>query len=88
LGEYRVVLRALGRAKTWENGVGSAQSSVGTGGCQGRIPGRHRITEMSLGGDRVGLEALGRARVKKEYQGAATRLTVLICHDAGCGVRM
>jgi len=26
---------------------------------------------MSLGGDRVGLEALGQTRVKKEYQGAA-----------------
>ena len=43
---------------------------------------------MSLGGDRVGLEALGRAGVKKEYQGAATCLMVLRCHDARCGVRM
>jgi len=42
LGQYRVVLRALGRAKTWENGVGRAQSSfksVGMGGYQRRIPG-------------------------------------------------
>jgi len=58
------------------------------GGCQGRIPGRHKIPEISLGGDRVGLEALGRARVKKEYQGAVTHLTKFMCHNAGCGVRM
>jgi len=43
---------------------------------------------MSLGVDRVTLEALGQARVKKEYQGAVMHLTELMCHDAGCGVRM
>jgi len=66
----------------------SSLKSVGMGGCQGRILGRHKITEMLLGGDRVGLEALGWARVKKEYQGTVPRLTELMCYDAGCGVRM
>ena len=58
------------------------------GRCQGRILGRHNIWEISLGEDRVGLEALGQARVKKEYQGTVTHLIKFICHDARCGIRM
>jgi len=50
------------------------------GGSRGRAAGCHKV---ALGGHRVGLEALGRARVKKEYQGAVMYLTELISHDAG-----
>ena len=34
--------------------------------------GRREVLEIAPGGDRVGLEALGRARVNKVYQGAVT----------------